>query len=103
MECIFRCQLLNPSLTCDFQVINHGVPATLIDAVMDMAMRFFALTSEEKEVFRIRSATLEVGYGRSFHKNPQTRVWIARLILNAPSARDLAETYDLVVDNPPGF
>lgn len=88
-------------------MINHGVPATLMDAVMDMARRFFALTSEEKEVFKIREGTLGVGYGRFFDKTAQTREWLDRLILNVPSSmaqfRDVADTVDFVIDNPPGF
>ena len=99
--------MTKPSCWANFQVIHHGVPATLMDAVMDMVRRFFALTSEEKEVFKIREGTLGVGYRRFFDKTVQTREWLDQLILNVPSSmaqfRDMAGTVNFVIDNPPGF
>lgn len=87
-----------------FQAINHGVPDTLMDAMMDMEKKFYSLTSEEKEVYKKRKTTMSVGYGGVYDKHKdQALVWMDRLTVDLPSARDLTETYNLVIDNPPGF
>lgn len=53
------------------QAINHGIPGPLLDAAMEMSQKFFALSPEEKEVYRLKNST-GVGYGRHFEakQNP---------------------------------
>lgn len=71
---------------------------------MDMEKKFYSLTSEEKEVYKKRKTTMSVGYGGVYDKHKdQALVWMDRLTVDLPSARDLTETYNLVIDNPPGF
>lgn len=86
-----------------FLLINHGVPAALMDAAMHMARHFFALSSQEKQVFHMRTGS-PLGYGRFFQQATasQAREWLDRLVINASSARDSAQS-DLVFDNPPGL
>lgn len=84
-----------------FQVINHGVPDTLMDAAMEMSKRFFALTSAEKEEFKMRQVA-GVGYGRFVVERPGVaKDWVDRLQLNSVN-KDELEVYDLVLNNPPG-
>lgn len=88
-----------------FQVINHGVPETLMDAAMAMAKKFFALSAEEKEVYKHQAASGAVGYGRIFEeyrKPDEVKEWLDRLTLDLASARDPSQSW-LVVNNPPGF
>ena len=83
------------------QVVNHGVPDALMDAAMDMAKRFFALPSTEKEEFKIRKVG-GLGYGRYFEKPGATKDWVDRAITCTYNI-DMGEPYDLKYTNPPGF
>lgn len=83
------------------QVVNHGVPESLMDAAMEMTKKFFALPSAEKEEFKIR-ALGGLGYGRYFEYPGGTKDWVDRLVVSAVH-KDVREPYNLVVTNPPGF
>jgi isopenicillin N synthase-like dioxygenase len=87
------------------QVINHGVSASLMDAMMAMAKKFFALSPEEKEVYKHQTASGAVGYGRVFEeyrKPDEVKEWLDRLTLDLASARDSSQSW-LVINNPSGF
>ena len=90
----------------DIQVINHGVPASLMDATMAMAKKFFALSPEEKEMYKHQPSGGAVGYGRVFEeyrKPDEVKEWLDRLTLDLSSAKDPSQTLNLVINNPPRF
>ncbi|XP_057954142.1 feruloyl CoA ortho-hydroxylase F6H1-3-like [Malania oleifera] len=50
-----------------FQIVNHGVPVSLLENVRDVAHLFFALPAEEKRKYsKGQSPTPNVHYGTSF-------------------------------------
>lgn len=50
-----------------FQVINHGVPETLMNMVIEKAGEFFELTDEEKKDFEDKDVREPIRYGTSFN------------------------------------
>uniref|UniRef100_A0A5B7BI18 Putative 2-oxoglutarate/Fe(II)-dependent dioxygenase n=1 Tax=Davidia involucrata TaxID=16924 RepID=A0A5B7BI18_DAVIN len=50
-----------------FMVINHGVPESLIKAVIDGCLEFFNLTEEEKREFEQKHVTDPIRCGTSFN------------------------------------
>ncbi|XP_024980145.1 protein DMR6-LIKE OXYGENASE 2-like isoform X1 [Cynara cardunculus var. scolymus] len=50
-----------------FQVINHGVPESLMKMVMEKAGEFFNLTGEEKQDFQEKDVLDPIRYGTSFN------------------------------------
>lgn len=88
-----------------FHMINHGVPAPVMDAAMDAAKRFFALPAAEKEEFRMTKVAGK-GYGRLFDRPGVAKDWNDRLVLNDFTGREETKSgggafYDLVLTNPP--
>ncbi|KAG0630830.1 hypothetical protein M758_1G206000 [Ceratodon purpureus] len=62
-----------------FQVINHGLPAALMQEAMEMCREFFALPMEEKELYSMKTSS-GIGYGRRFAVKEGARVdWVDRL------------------------
>jgi hypothetical protein len=58
-----------------FHVVNHGVPAELLDRVQQQAQRFFALPKEEKLKVRRESAGDITGYGHAAVKPTDSQPW----------------------------
>ncbi|XP_023764743.1 2-oxoglutarate-dependent dioxygenase 19 [Lactuca sativa] len=50
-----------------FQVINHGVPETLMNMVIKKSSEFFDLTDEEKKDFEEKDVRDPIRYGTSFN------------------------------------
>lgn len=48
-----------------FQVVNHGVPNSLLDAVRRAGREFFQLPLEEKHKYAVNPRDLQ-GYGKTF-------------------------------------
>ena len=87
-----------------FQVINHGVPDSVMDAAMDAAKGFFALPAAEREEYRMTKIGGK-GYGQAYVG--QTKDWNDRLFLTdfskeEPKSSTRGAFYDLVLTNPPG-
>ena len=84
------------------QVINHGIPGPLLDAAMEMSQKFFALSSEEKGVYRLKKSS-GVGYGRLFEDKPNAIAdWIDRLTLWS-QPKSVKEQDPCIITNPPNF
>lgn len=66
---------------------NHGIPASLVDAAMDQARRFFALPDERKMRIHIAKSPAHRGYFPFFGENNDPK-----------NARDLKEGFDLARD-----
>ena len=58
-----------------FHVVNHGVPAELLDRVQKQARRFFSLPKEEKLKVRRESAGDITGYGHAAVKPTDSQPW----------------------------
>nr|XP_043623313.1 2-oxoglutarate-dependent dioxygenase 19-like [Erigeron canadensis] len=59
-----------------FQVINHGVPETLMNMVLEKSREFFNLTDEEKKDFEERDVWDPIRYGTSFNsKKDEVFYW----------------------------
>jgi len=69
---------------------NHGIPATLVDAAMDQARRFFALPDDRKMLIDIAKSPAHRGYFPFFAENNDPK-----------NARDLKEGFDLARHLPP--
>ncbi|KAG0625241.1 hypothetical protein M758_2G039500 [Ceratodon purpureus] len=89
-----------------FHLINHGVPAQVMDAAMDATKRFFALPAVEREKYRMTKIGGK-GYGQAYVG--KAKDWNDRLFLTDFSGeeepnpdRGCAFSYDLVLTNPPG-
>jgi len=50
-----------------FQVVNHGIPESLISSMLDAAYQFFSLSSEEKMKYETKDVLNPVRYGTSFN------------------------------------
>eukprot|EP00253_Pinus_taeda_P012314 PITA_12314 len=48
-----------------FQVVNHGIPNSLLDGVKRVGKEFFQLPLEEKQKYAVKAGSLE-GYGQRF-------------------------------------
>ncbi|KAG0565022.1 hypothetical protein KC19_8G156900 [Ceratodon purpureus] len=84
-----------------FRVVNHGVSETLMDAAMDVAKGFYALSAADKAEFRVREGG-GVGYGRYFESAGAPKDWVDRLVLITVNKDANEEPYDIVLDKPPG-
>ena len=69
---------------------NHGIPATLIDAAMAQARRFFALPEDRKMALDIAKSPAHRGYFPFFAENNDPK-----------NNRDLKEGFDLAHHLPP--
>ncbi|KAB2634820.1 2-oxoglutarate/Fe(II)-dependent dioxygenase [Pyrus ussuriensis x Pyrus communis] len=59
-----------------FQVINHGVPESLMEAMVDACQRFFELPEEEKKEFQTRNLLDPIKCGTSFNVAiDKVRLW----------------------------
>lgn len=84
------------------QAINHGIPGPLLDAAMEMSQKFFALSPEAKEVYRLEKSS-GVGYGRLFEDKPNAIAdWVDRLTLWS-HPKSVKEQDPCVITNPPDF
>ncbi|XP_071691645.1 2-oxoglutarate-dependent dioxygenase 19-like [Rutidosis leptorrhynchoides] len=50
-----------------FQVINHGVPETLMNTIIEKSKDFFSLTDEEKKDYEEKDVLDPIRYGTSFN------------------------------------
>ncbi|XP_047335478.1 2-oxoglutarate-dependent dioxygenase 19-like [Impatiens glandulifera] len=50
-----------------FTVINHGIPDSLMSAIIDATTKFFDLTEEEKKEFESENVLNPIRYGTSFN------------------------------------
>jgi isopenicillin N synthase-like dioxygenase len=83
------------------QVVNHGVPESLMDAAMEMNQKFHALSAEEKAVYKVKDRC-SVGYGRLFEAEGTLADWVDRM--NWWSQPDeLKEAQPMLITNPPGM
>ncbi len=71
-------------------LVNHGIPADLVDAAMNEARRFFALPVERKLRIDIARSPAHRGYFPFFAENNDPK-----------NARDLKEGFDIARDLPP--
>lgn len=73
------------------QVLNHGVPKSLLKELNEVALDFYALSPEEKEVNAIKPKAT-VGYGRLFENGSGASNWVDRISLwSYGEAQQLAE------------
>ncbi|KAG0584263.1 hypothetical protein KC19_3G197700 [Ceratodon purpureus] len=89
-----------------FHMINHGVPAAVMDAALDAIKGFFALPAAEREEYR-QTKNAGKGCGRSYTGQGVVRDWNNLLILTDFSGEedrksDRGSFYDLVLAKPPG-
>ncbi|KAG0629045.1 hypothetical protein M758_1G072500 [Ceratodon purpureus] len=87
-----------------FHLINHGVPALVMDAAMKATKGFFALPAAEREKYRMTKIGGK-GYGQAY--GGQTKDWNDRLFLTDFSGEEEPKSergafFDLVLTNPPG-
>ncbi|MQL90733.1 hypothetical protein Taro_023322 [Colocasia esculenta] len=52
-----------------FQVVNHGIPAEVIEKMIDVSRRFFELPFEERSTYMSADIVAPVRYGTSFNQN----------------------------------
>lgn len=74
-----------------FQVVNHGIPNSLIDGVKRVGNEFFQLPLEEKQKYSVKAGDLQ-GYGQTFVvSEDQKRDWgdLLGLIMSPSDYRDL--------------
>ncbi|XP_057830673.2 flavanone 3-dioxygenase 2 [Cryptomeria japonica] len=87
-----------------FRVINHGIEASLVARMLDVAHQFFSLTSEEKMKYGNRDVSDPLRYGTSFNTNiDQFFSWrdylrhfcypVLQTPDNPPNYRDVAGQY----------
>lgn len=99
---MFACVLFLLMFRFFLQAINHGIPGPLLDAAMEMSQQFFALSPEEKEVYRLKEVS-GVGYGRYFEERPNAIAdWIDRLSLWS-QPKSVKEQDPCLITNPPDF
>ncbi|KAG0564122.1 hypothetical protein KC19_8G084800 [Ceratodon purpureus] len=109
------------SLNCDLQIpvidmalLQQGgegkmqVQADITHACEEWGFfrKFFALSPEEKEMYKHQPSGGAVGYGRVFEeyrKPDEVKEWLDRLTLDLSSAKDPSQTLNLVINNPPRF
>lgn len=53
----------------DSQLINHGIPESLMEAVIEGIRGFFDLTEEEKREFEQTNVLNPIRYGTSFNRS----------------------------------
>ncbi|GLJ50951.1 hypothetical protein SUGI_1085130 [Cryptomeria japonica] len=86
-----------------FRVINHGIEASLIASMLDVAHQFFLLSTEEKMKYGSREVLDPVKYGTSFDPKDQVFSWrdylrhfchpVLQTPDNPPNYRDTAGQY----------
>uniref|UniRef100_A0A0D6QR89 Fe2OG dioxygenase domain-containing protein n=1 Tax=Araucaria cunninghamii TaxID=56994 RepID=A0A0D6QR89_ARACU len=85
-----------------FQIVNHGIPESLMEDMMNIAKAFFALSVNEKQAYAALPGLITQGYGSKYiEKKDATRDWrdYIYLLLQPHSIRD----YDYWPSNPPNF
>eukprot|EP01018_Ginkgo_biloba_P012088 Gb_21294 [translate_table: standard] len=76
-----------------FQIVNHGIPVTLMESMMGVAKDFFALSVEEKQAYAALPGIATQGYGNKYAQRENvTRDWrdYFYLLLQPHSIRDYA-------------
>ncbi|XP_057829622.2 protein SRG1-like [Cryptomeria japonica] len=74
-----------------FQVVNHGIPHSLIDRVKRIGKEFFQLPLEKKQRYSVRPGNLQ-GYGQTFVVSESQKLdWgnLLGLIMSPPECRDM--------------
>ncbi|CAN0855780.1 Protein SRG1 [Linum grandiflorum] len=65
----WRAEILKLSKACEewgfFQVVNHGIDASLVESIEEVAKDFFMLPLEEKKRYPMVAGTVQ-GYGQAF-------------------------------------
>ncbi|EFJ30619.1 2-oxoacid-dependent dioxygenase [Selaginella moellendorffii] len=84
-----------------FQVINHGVPHSLVDEMLSVAREFHALPNEEKMRYFSTDTESRMRYGTSFNVT-QDKVFSWRDYLRH-SCLPLAEMQDLWPEKPASY
>ncbi|GLJ27422.1 hypothetical protein SUGI_0538430 [Cryptomeria japonica] len=84
-----------------FQVVNHGIPHSLIDSIKKIGKEFFQLPLETKQKYSVRPGDLQ-GYGQTFVVSENQKLdWgnLLGLIMSPPECRDM----NLWPTEPAGF
>ncbi|XP_057842675.2 jasmonate-induced oxygenase 2 [Cryptomeria japonica] len=85
-----------------FQIVNHGIPESLMEAMMNVGKAFFALSVEEKQAYAALPGLIMQGYGSKYiAREGATRDWrdYIYLLLQPHSIRD----YDYWPSDPSDF
>ncbi|KAH9298922.1 hypothetical protein KI387_030604, partial [Taxus chinensis] len=85
-----------------FQIVNHGIPESLMEAMMNVGKAFFGLSVEEKQAYAALPGLVMQGYGSKYiQREGATRDWrdYIYLLLQPHSIRD----YDYWPSNPSAF
>ncbi|KAH9298920.1 hypothetical protein KI387_030602, partial [Taxus chinensis] len=85
-----------------FQIVNHGIPESLMEAMMNVGKAFFGLSVEEKQAYAALPGLVTQGYGSKYiQREGATRDWrdFIYLVLQPHSLRD----YDYWPSNPSAF
>ncbi|XP_057842686.2 jasmonate-induced oxygenase 2 [Cryptomeria japonica] len=76
-----------------FQIVNHGIPESLMEAMMNVSKAFFGLSVEEKQAYAALPGLITQGYGSKYiAREGATRDWrdFVYLFLQPHSRRDYA-------------
>lgn len=76
-----------------FQIVNHGIPEPLMEAMMNVGKAFFGLSVEEKQAYAALPGLIMQGYGSKYiAREGATRDWrdYIYLLLQPHSIRDYA-------------
>ncbi len=76
-----------------FQIVNHGIPESLMEAMMNVGKAFFGLSVEEKQAYAALPGLIMQGYGSKYiAREGATRDWrdYIYLLLQPHSIRDYA-------------
>ncbi|KAJ4842945.1 hypothetical protein Tsubulata_030029 [Turnera subulata] len=79
-----------------FQIINHGVPAEVIDRHLEYMRTFFAYPEEEKSKWKPK--TDDLFYAGYINTSKVSQYKKEEITINHPAC-----TYNVYPDNPPGF
>lgn len=85
-----------------FQIVNHGIPEALMEAMMNVSKAFFDLSVEEKQGYAALPGLITQGYGSKYiGREGATRDWrdYIYLLLQPHSIRD----YEYWPTNPSDF
>ncbi|XP_057826778.2 leucoanthocyanidin dioxygenase-like [Cryptomeria japonica] len=77
-----------------FQIVNHGIPHSLISRVQAVAKAFFYLPLEEKELYKNEQAGSPIGYGSKLGYSPDAKLDWGDYYYNAalpPDKRDMSK------------
>ncbi|GLJ27428.1 hypothetical protein SUGI_0538540 [Cryptomeria japonica] len=76
------------------QVVNHGIPHSLIDTVKRIGKQFFQLPLEKKQRYSLRTGDLQ-GYGQAFVLSENQKLLILRF------TEEISPAPELIDDNNP--